>query len=315
MNEEKTEAQKLDALSIKGRKELEQLWGHPYRWENEWDRWGWDNPHGDLYQPIRDYYTKTKKFELDPYFINRDQAGIGMQETIITDGFYPYPSNCMILNVGSGNGDLDKLLSQDNTVIGMDIGKIGVERFYEAKRYKDSTLLYMDCANDRFPFPDRVFDIVIFTEVIEHLSDPLHTIIEIKRVLKEDGHLIISFPEQEDQRGTFGGNHGFLYPGLFERKDWRRFAIQCFFLQLKYTENGGTGKYLYKNVKRNFISPIDLAKGDWKCNILYESIRNGMDMEQQWPNFTIQDCKDFSCGTLEEINKYTKKERENLNVV
>ena len=47
----------------------------------------------------------------------------------------------------------------------------------------------------RFPFPAESFDVVLFCEVIEHLqSDPLKVLLEIKRVLKPDGKLVVTTP-------------------------------------------------------------------------------------------------------------------------
>jgi 2-polyprenyl-3-methyl-5-hydroxy-6-metoxy-1,4-benzoquinol methylase len=48
---------------------------------------------------------------------------------------------------------------------------------------------------DKFPFKDNFFDIVIFTEVLEHLPQaPLHTIREIYRVLSPGGSILITTP-------------------------------------------------------------------------------------------------------------------------
>ncbi len=48
---------------------------------------------------------------------------------------------------------------------------------------------------DKFPFKDNFFDIVIFTEVLEHLPQaPLHTLKEIYRVLTPGGHVLITTP-------------------------------------------------------------------------------------------------------------------------
>jgi SAM-dependent methyltransferase len=47
----------------------------------------------------------------------------------------------------------------------------------------------------QFPFEDGAFDTVLFCEVLEHLqSDPLRVLLEIKRVLKEGGHLVLTTP-------------------------------------------------------------------------------------------------------------------------
>ena len=48
---------------------------------------------------------------------------------------------------------------------------------------------------DRLPFPDAYFDHVLFCEVLEHLTtDPLRALIEIKRVLKPGGSLVLTTP-------------------------------------------------------------------------------------------------------------------------
>lgn len=46
-----------------------------------------------------------------------------------------------------------------------------------------------------FPYPNESFDIVIFTEVLEHLSvDPMHTLSEINRITKIGGWILLSTP-------------------------------------------------------------------------------------------------------------------------
>jgi glycosyltransferase involved in cell wall biosynthesis/SAM-dependent methyltransferase len=48
---------------------------------------------------------------------------------------------------------------------------------------------------DFFPYPDNSFDAVLFCEIIEHLlSDPVHALLEIRRVLKPGGSLILTTP-------------------------------------------------------------------------------------------------------------------------
>jgi len=46
-----------------------------------------------------------------------------------------------------------------------------------------------------FPHRDSTFDIVLFTEVLEHLAvDPVHTLAEINRITKPGGWLLLSTP-------------------------------------------------------------------------------------------------------------------------
>ncbi len=52
-----------------------------------------------------------------------------------------------------------------------------------------------DAEHDRFPYDDASFDLVMWCEVIEHLTEnPVHTLSEIHRVLKPSGHLVVSTP-------------------------------------------------------------------------------------------------------------------------
>ncbi len=52
-----------------------------------------------------------------------------------------------------------------------------------------------DAERDRFPYPDGHFDLVIAAEIIEHLTyDPMHLLVEARRVLADNGFLLVSTP-------------------------------------------------------------------------------------------------------------------------
>ncbi len=78
----------------------------------------------------------------------------------------------------------------------------------------------------RFPFEDRSFDVVLITEVIEHLdSHPQYTLAEANRVLRDGGRLLITTPNVTSWKKllmlsagdwsydspTFGGEWGHRY--------------------------------------------------------------------------------------------------------
>jgi SAM-dependent methyltransferase len=52
--------------------------------------------------------------------------------------------------------------------------------------------ILMDCQN--LPFKDESFNVVLFSEVIEHIPKDYKAICEISRILKPGGHLIITWP-------------------------------------------------------------------------------------------------------------------------
>ncbi len=51
-----------------------------------------------------------------------------------------------------------------------------------------------DVSSDILPFPSGRFDIVVMSEVLEHLIDPDHALVELKRVLTPNGLLVTTTP-------------------------------------------------------------------------------------------------------------------------
>ncbi|HEV2914298.1 MAG TPA: glycosyltransferase [Pyrinomonadaceae bacterium] len=72
------------------------------------------------------------------------------------------------------------------------VQKVTVQKTGEviSYRYKQFNI-----EEDVFPYADDAFDVVLFCEIIEHLLyDPVHALLEIRRVLKPGGHLILTTP-------------------------------------------------------------------------------------------------------------------------
>jgi glycosyltransferase involved in cell wall biosynthesis/SAM-dependent methyltransferase len=64
---------------------------------------------------------------------------------------------------------------------------------------------------DKFPYESETFDLVLFCEIIEHLlSDPVHALLEIRRVLKPTGTLVLTTPNAvrlDNVRKVIGGEN------------------------------------------------------------------------------------------------------------
>lgn len=54
---------------------------------------------------------------------------------------------------------------------------------------------HFNAERDPFPYPDEHFDLVIAGEIIEHMTyDPMHLLVESRRVLRDGGYLIVTTP-------------------------------------------------------------------------------------------------------------------------
>lgn len=95
-----------------------------------------------------------------------------------------------ILDVGSASGwFLSELAKQypDSAGEGVDVYEPAIA--YAKKHYPRISFRKADA--HKLPFKDESFDLVICTEVLEHVINPQGVIAEIKRVLKKDGIAII----------------------------------------------------------------------------------------------------------------------------
>src|ERR1700737_4734681 len=95
------------------------------------------------------------------------------------------------LDLGCGDGEVTAELGRviRGEVVGADVSQVAVDlcilRGIEAHKVDPS---------EGLPFPDKSFDLVFMTEVIEHLVEPSRTMREIRRVLSPKGYLILSTP-------------------------------------------------------------------------------------------------------------------------
>lgn len=95
-----------------------------------------------------------------------------------------------ILDVGCASGWFLSRLKKKfpkAKCVGIDVYKDGVK--YGKKKYPKITLRVADA--HKIPYQENIFDLVICTEVLEHIANPEEALHEIKRVLKKNGTAVI----------------------------------------------------------------------------------------------------------------------------
>lgn len=98
-------------------------------------------------------------------------------------------SDSFVLDVGCGIGFLSEKLEKEhrNTVIGVDIN-VHALRF--GKRHLKLRHPVFGNISD-LPFKDAIYDAVFLIDVLEHLKRPARSMMEIRRVLKPRGRLLL----------------------------------------------------------------------------------------------------------------------------
>jgi len=131
-----------------------------------------------------------------------------------------------VLVIGAGYGIFDRLLPAEVELTGIDVAssEIAVAAAWAARhrpgwRYLDRPLA--DCR-----FADAAFDLVVLSEVIEHIPEPELPFLfaEIRRVLAPGGHLLLSVPNRLTLRNRARRLAG-QPPVLMDRTHLREYSL------------------------------------------------------------------------------------------
>ncbi len=146
---------------------------------------------------------------------------IGIDEGITTEWYYdkvtdmeisslfkfvkPYLTNKRVLDLGCGTGRYLEHFSEDS---------IGLDASYESidiiKR-KGLKAIFGDL-NEEIDFENNSFDLIFCSHVLEHVDSPINLLRECNRLLKEEGMIFVTVPNETNLPNSIGlddyfGNH------------------------------------------------------------------------------------------------------------
>jgi ubiquinone/menaquinone biosynthesis C-methylase UbiE len=125
-----------------------------------------------------------------------------------------------VLDIACGEGYGSNLLAASaDHVTGVDIDQPTIT--HASKKYIRENLSFIQASVEKIPFEAATFDLVVSFETLEHTTEHVSTIKELKRVLKHGGLLLISTPDKKTYSDIPGYKNPFhkkeLYQAEFEK--------------------------------------------------------------------------------------------------
>lgn len=166
-------------------------------------------------------------------------------------------SKIKILDIAIGDGIYERMLSkellQKCEIYAVDISKTQLQRVKDI--VKEGKIVNLD--DEKLPYKDDTFDIVIVSELLEHVFYPDNVLSEATRVLKKGGYFLLTYPNSGALQLRLsllftGGSPLLNYPGnkehirYFKKSD----ILEMIGREARLIEYQGLGSFLF--AKWNF---------------------------------------------------------------
>jgi SAM-dependent methyltransferase len=99
------------------------------------------------------------------------------------------PQGARILDAGCGSGRTLDELARYGTAFGLDESPAAI-----AAAHRRGHRRVVRGSVERLPYPDSSFDLVTCLDVVEHTPDDRRTLLELRRVTRPGGHLLLTVP-------------------------------------------------------------------------------------------------------------------------
>ncbi len=141
-----------------------------------------------------------------------------------------YLSGKLIVDIPAGSGFTSKLLKEVGAVVE------AYDLFPEFFTFRGVVCRKADISEE-LPIRSGYADIVLFQEGIEHLSDQLHALKEVNRILKPGGSLIITTPNYSSMRSKISN--------LLNESEFYKLMPPNQIESIWFSEKNGDGKRVY----------------------------------------------------------------------
>ncbi|MGH2916727.1 MAG: class I SAM-dependent methyltransferase [Solirubrobacteraceae bacterium] len=149
-----------------------------------------------------------------------------------------------VLDLGCGEGDLAARLAGTGAIVtGVEVAQRALDRA-RARHPELAPTLALAPIDGPLPFDDGSFDVVLASEVIEHVADTERWLSEVWRVLAPGGRLALTTPSHGRARLLVGGIERFSEPlgdhlHLYTSGSLRALLVQFEFAQVRVRRAAG----------------------------------------------------------------------------
>lgn len=168
------------------------------------------------------------------------------RETWLENVLQRIPSNSKILDAGAGTQRYRKYC-RHLEYVSQDFGEYDGKGDTSALQMGEFDYGKLDIVSDitSIPMPNSSFDAIMCVEVLEHLPDPVQAIREFSRLLRPNGHLIITAPFCSLTH--FAPYH---FSSGFNKYWYKEHLTEYEFNNIEINENGNFFEYLAQEVYR-----------------------------------------------------------------
>ena len=139
--------------------------------------------------------TQIKKLGLR--IIGVPHLGFRGRASLILKFLNKIEKNDLVLDAGCGYGFYSLTLSKKwKEVYALDLEKERIDELNKIikTRQEFSGIKTFEGSLTNIPFKEKFFDLILCSEVLEHIKEDKKALSELSRVLKQGGYLILSFP-------------------------------------------------------------------------------------------------------------------------
>jgi SAM-dependent methyltransferase len=154
-----------------------------------------------------------------PPELSKDTEFVFQRMTDGTLGMVDVQAGEVVLDVGCGRGlNLVSLKEKGGILVGCDASKVMLEKAQGSFRENRMPLLLIGGVSENLPFKDAAFDKVYCKGAIDHFYNPFKALLEMSRVLKADGRVVISVANFESL-GCILARTGYRLSSLLFKKE------------------------------------------------------------------------------------------------